>query len=153
MKTIYLAGLISTEYPESLIWRGAAKRLLLDLADEHGKDVNVLDPLRGKGDLSRTSKDGGVTADAVFTPGDIILRDFHDVLISDIILVNLNDFGSPRPMVGTFYELAWAWDHKKLVVAVGGNKLMRTHPFVVQSVTHYFDTAEEACRFIVGRVL
>lgn len=149
MKTVYLAGLISTEHPESLAWRDVARRKLWDYAGDLGKDVVVLSPLRGKADLEGATSDGGITHPAT-TAKDVMYRDRADILRADIILVNLNDWGSERPMVGTMFELAWAWDHKKPVVAVvdDNNYLMKSHPFVVEAVTHYFEDLDSACKFV-----
>jgi nucleoside 2-deoxyribosyltransferase len=142
MKTIYLAGFISTDYPQTYEWRKKAWQLL------HGPYFEILSPLRGKENLGVQSNDGGLTS-TVNTSRDIILRDFHDVKRSDVILANLENYGSPRPLLGTIYELGWAWEQQKPVVAVCSleNTLMRKHPFVVETVSHYFETVEEACKF------
>lgn len=144
MKTIYLAGLISSDYPESLEWRSEASYVLR-------VHFNVLDPLRGKGDLKEVSPDGGLNHPRL-TAADIILRDYNDVAKSDLILVHLDDFGSPRPLIGTIVELGWAWLMKKPVVAIAkeSNQLMRTHPFVVQCVAHYFQTLSQAVTFCIA---
>lgn len=151
---IYLAGLISTEKPGSIHWRGVARVLLSRLAAWNDKEIEILDPMRGKHDLAESSPDKGLT-DPRFTSSDIILRDYHDVDMANIILVNLNDFGSERPLVGTLMELAWAWEHRKLAIAVcdDSNLLMRNHPFVRSAVSHWFNNLEEACKFIVDRVI
>ena len=138
MKSIYLAGLISTQKPESLSWRIEAESKLKDIA-------NILSPMRGKENLVKTSKDGGIT-DPSLTPKDIIYRDFGDVKEADVILVHLDNFGSERPLTGTIYELGWAWLLQKPVVAIASedNKLMRTHPFVYDTVAHYCATLDDA---------
>lgn len=130
--TVYLAGLISTEFLASLEWR----KLVTPVLREQGFDV--LDPLRGKEDLSYASMDGGLNHKDL-TPSDIVLRDYNDVKNSDIILMNLNTFGSTRPLLGTIAELAWAWYLRIPVVAVASSddKLMRNHPFVKEFVAHY----------------
>lgn len=154
MKKIYLAGLISTEKPQSIAWRGSARILLVRYAGEEGKQVEILDPMRGKHDLLHASPDGGLT-DPGFTPSDIMLRDYNDVVISDVILANLNDFGSTRPLIGTIGELCWSWEHRKIVIAICDehNELMRRHPFIRSAVSHWFNNLEDACRFIVERVI
>ena len=50
------------------------------------------------------------------TARDIILRDYNDVLAADIVLVNLNTFGCPRPLLGTIFELAWVWQLYSVVI-------------------------------------
>jgi nucleoside 2-deoxyribosyltransferase len=142
-KTIYLAGLISTDYPESLLWRIEVTPIL------EAHEFDVLSPMRGKENLALESPDGGIT-DPNLTSKDIILRDYHDVVASDVILMHLESFGSPRPLLGTICELAWAWEMKKPIIAVvhPANKLMLNHPFVKEAVSHYLNTTEEAVEFI-----
>ncbi len=141
-KTVYLAGLIDTDHPESLEWRKRAAEALSPY-------FNVLTPMRGKDDLFQTSKDGGITH-AYLTSKDIILRDHNDVIASDIILANLDTFGSSRPLLGTIFELAWSWEGKKRVVAITSNSnyLMRNHPFVTETVAAYFSNLEDAVEYI-----
>lgn len=143
MKTVYLAGLISTEKPESLHWRIEAEEHLR----EHAV---VLSPMRGKENLVKTSKDGGIT-DPSLTKTDVTIRDYHDIRKADVILAHLESFGSTRPLIGTIAELAWAWDHKIPVVAVAreGNILMRTHPFINTFVSHYVEHIDEGVDILV----
>lgn len=149
--TIYLAGFISTDHPETFAWREEAERSLQGRALKNRfTHLDVLNPCRSKGELRAFSKDGGVTSENL-TPRDIILRDYHDVTHSNVILVNLDNYGSTRPLVGTICELAWAWEERIPVVAFCSpdNYLMRNHPFIQEFVSHYFDTLEDAVEFIV----
>lgn len=142
-KTVYLAGLISTDYPDSLLWRIEVAPIL------EAHEFDVLSPMRGKERLALESMDGGLT-DPNLTSRDIILRDYHDVVESDVILMHLESFGSPRPLLGTICELAWAWEMKKPIIAIvdPDNKLMLNHPFVKEAVSHYFHSTEDAIEFI-----
>lgn len=142
MKTVYLAGLISTSRPDSLYWRLEAEQQLKDWC-------TILSPMRGKHELVKTSKDGGIT-DPALTPKDIILRDYNDVQESDVILAHLDDFGNERPLLGTIYELGWAWQLRKPVVAIASpdNGLMRTHPFVRDTVAHYCENLNDAVNIL-----
>jgi len=139
---VYLAGLISTDHPQSLEWRDDAAFKL-----DSGWGIDSLSPLRGK-DMT-TSKDGGIS-----TPDQgsksIIVRDYNDIRQADVMLVNFNLWGSTRPLVGSLMELAWAWEMKMPVVAVcdKGDRLMRDHPFIKECVSHYCETVEKAIEFI-----
>jgi nucleoside 2-deoxyribosyltransferase len=148
-KVVYLAGFISTDHPETFTWRQEAWQRLLAMFPLDQADFEVLSPLRGKENLGSVTKDGGITT-TKNTSRDIILRDFHDVKRSDVILVNLENYGSTRPLLGTIYELAWAWIFDLPVVAICSkdNYLMRNHPFVIETVGHYFETTKEACDFV-----
>lgn len=143
MKTIYLAGHISTEAPQTLSWRTEAHRLLRS-------HFHLLSPLRGK-DLTKDSGDGGLTCTKT-TSRDILLRDYYDIKLSDILLVNLAIYESSRPLIGTIAELAWAWEQRKVVVGVidlgKQGALMANHPFVSEFVTHYFPSLEPAAEFL-----
>lgn len=142
--SVYLAGLISTDHPESLAWREEAAFRLVE-----GWGLDVLSPVRGK-DMAK-SMDGGLS-----TPDQgsksIIMRDYNDIRQATLMLANLNLWGSTRPLVGTLMELAWAWEMKMPVVAVcdKNDTLMRNHPFIKECVSHYCETMEEAIDF-VGR--
>jgi nucleoside 2-deoxyribosyltransferase len=109
--------------------------------------MTVLSPLRGK-DMTK-SKDGGLS-----TPDQgsksIIIRDYNDIKRADVMLVNLNLWGSTRPLVGTLMELAWAWQMQMPVVAVCAKDdvLMRNHPFINECISHYCETMAEAIEFI-----
>jgi len=141
---VYLAGLISTDHPQSLEWRGDASFKL-----GYTWKMKCLSPLRGK-DMTK-SEDGGIS-----TPDQgsksIIIRDYNDIRRADVMLVNFNLWGSARPLVGTLMELAWAWEMKMPVVAAcdKDDRLMRDHPFIKECVSHYCETMEEAIEF-VGR--
>lgn len=138
---VYLAGLISTDYAESLSWRITAEDWLCHAFD-------VLTPLRGK-PLDVATKDGGITT-TVASSRSIVLRDREDVRRSNVILAHLSTFGSPRPLVGTVVELGWAWEDRKPVVAIADKDdyLMRNHPFISQFVSEYVTSLEGAVDFL-----
>jgi len=140
--TVYLAGLISTDHPESLEWRIRAGK-------ELRRDFRVLTPMRDKHDLQETTNDGGLTS-LRWPASAIIHRDYQDVIQSDVILAHLELFGSPRPLIGTIFELAWAWQARIPIVGIAhlGNTLMRRHPFVSQAVTVYVPDLETAYSYV-----
>jgi nucleoside 2-deoxyribosyltransferase len=147
---VYLAGLISTDFPLSLEWRPIAAAQL------EAAGFAVRSPLAGKGNLKCVTTDGGITS-TVTSNRSITLRDYRDVSECDIILAHLGLFLSKRPLVGTIAELAWAWQLRKPVIAVAADDdyLMRKHPFISEFVSQYVSTESEACEFITdyyGRV-
>lgn len=143
-RIVYLAGHISTDYPESLEWRNRVTPQL------EGAGFEVRTPLAGKGNLKCITKDGGLTT-TVTSNRSIVLRDNRDVRECDIILAHLEQFGSPRPPYGTVTELGWAWDYRKPVVAICNedNYLMRKHPFISEFVAQYWTTESEAVNYII----
>ena len=90
MKTVYLAGLISTDHPESFQWRVLVEPVLTEAG------FKVLSPMRGK----TVSKlvNGGLH-DPALTSKDIIFRDYHDVAAATVLLAHLEVWGSLRPMM------------------------------------------------------
>src|SRR6266436_3238829 len=89
---VYLCGLISTDFPESLQWRIDVATVLIEAG------FKVLSPMRGKENLVQTSPNGGLT-DPKLTESDIVLRDYGDVSRSDVVFAHLETFGSPRPLI------------------------------------------------------
>lgn len=143
-RIVYLAGLIATEFPESLEWR---KRVQPQL-EAAGFEVRT--PLAGKKNLKAETTDGGITT-TVTSNTSIVLRDYRDVCESDIILAHLEVFGCPRPSCGTYSELAWSWQLRKPVVAIAkeDNYLMRKHPFISSFVAQYWPDEQAAVDYII----
>lgn len=139
---IYLAGLIDINAPESLLWR---ERVIVQLNDI----FEVRSPLRGKGNLAENTRDGGLTCTCASNKA-ILLRDRNDVRESNIILANLETFGSTRSLIGTIAELAWSWDQKLPIIAIAKkeNKIMWNHPFINEFIAHYEETENGAVKFI-----
>lgn len=148
--TVYLAGMINTEFPETLSWR-------LRAAEALEESFRVLDPLRGMNGLCCSSNDTGITTDSA-SNASVLLRDYNDLRQSNVMLANLNTYGSARPMVGTLVELGWAWQLKIPVVAICDMNhendfrshayLMRRHPFIQQFVAQYFANEVDAVEFV-----
>lgn len=144
---VYLAGTINTEDDYFQRWRKEASAFLRN----HG--VMPLSPLAQK-EVS-TSQDGGITSS--IPSDDILFRDYTMVRSAHLILANLKlvgDAGTPvaKPMIGTFFEMAWAWEAKKPIIAVSekDNYLFQKHPFLTGTITHRFDTLQEALDNIVA---
>ena len=140
---VYLAGLISTEVPESLDWRLKVEPRLTEAGFE------VLSPMRGKNPKALVQ--GGLV-DPNVTSKDILMRDFHDVKRANVILAHLEIFGGNRSLLGTIAELAWAWQLTTPVVGIADlqNSLMRNHPFVREFISHYHCNIYDAAEFIIN---
>ena len=138
---VYLAGTINTQDDYFQRWRLVASAYLKN----HG--IMPLSPLAQK--EVATSKDGGITSN--IPSEDILFRDYTMVRSSHLILANLKLVGDSgvkieKPLVGTFFEMAWAWHDKKPIIAVSeeDNYLFTKHPFLTGTITHRFNTLEEA---------
>jgi nucleoside 2-deoxyribosyltransferase len=142
MKKIYLCGLINPNTPESLEWRNR-------VTEQIGHLFEIRDPVRGKDHLTtdKTCAHTEGASSSHMTHKSCIMRDFHDVKDCDILLVNLNQWESKRPLQGTLFELGWAYAWNKIVFAIGGYEHM-AHPFFSETIADFFDNEEAAIEFL-----
>lgn len=138
---VYLAGTITTEDDYFQRWRVEASHYLKE------KGVTPLSPMAQK--EVNSSVDGGITSN--IPNEDIFMRDYCMVRSANLILANLKLVGDSgvavkKPLIGTYFEMAWAWQMNKPIVAVveNGNYLFNHHPFLAATITHKFETLEEA---------
>ena len=142
--SVYLSGHINIDVPATLEWRKEAEKALA-MRD----DIRCLNPMRGK------EPKGEDTSYSIAgrTAKDIILRDYQDVKSADVVLLKLGTYGSELPWIGTFYELAWAWDNKIPVVAFaeneGGKDFPINHPFMEETITHLSTDLNSALEHII----
>lgn len=120
----YLAGFMSGDkLKETTEWR---KKIRAHYAVKAWNDLVFLDPYNGK-DINTITKDG---LKSNVPPNAIVHRDYKCVDEADLIVANMNTFGSDRPLTGTMCELAWAWQLKKPIVLITKNKNYVEHPFL-----------------------
>ena len=141
---VYLAGGIAgLSGADATDWRDMAEVQLW------GRDVEALNPMRAKKDLSDQLKISTSFKDyelygAFFTSRGIMTRDFNDVKRCDALLVNL--LGLQKPSLGTIMELAWAYALQKPAVvaieAVGNPHDL--HPMIVEAMPFRVETLDEA---------
>lgn len=142
-QTVYLCGPISgLNAVMATHWRKFA-RLELEPAG-----YRVLDPMRGHD--SRLAEEA-LRADGhnwPYGPKAVFKRDKHDVLRSDILLVNL--VGAARVSVFSMMEVAWAEDHNKFVLTVmesdGSN--VHEHLCVREASSLLVPTMDEAIHYL-----
>jgi hypothetical protein len=53
-----------------------------------------------------------------------------------------------KPMIGTLYELAWAWFLKKPTVAIVADNWYCNHPFPRETFSATVQSMEEGCELI-----
>lgn len=142
MLRIYLAGLINPNVPMSYEWRK-------EVIKNWGVYFKLVNPISSQVASSEARKTEGMLADT--TDGKtIVMKDWFQIERADIILVNLDEYRSTRPLTGTLFEIAWAWKLQKPVVAFGEDIKTdyRDHPFVVEAVTSWHETWGEALNYI-----
>lgn len=147
MKKCYLSGLINTAVLQTLEWRLKARR---DLKEK----FEVIDPLRGKekiyyGHDAVADQTNGMRS-GVMSNRQLLLRDYRDVHSVDVLLVNLDDYAGGRPLVGTLFELAWAWESRIPIVGFAPEDCwIREHCFIQEVVGEMFSSLDEAIRYLV----
>lgn len=146
-KRIYLAGNISAD-PATYKWRDEATKLL-------EKDYTILNPAANKFNkemLKAHRKEGDqekFVEDAVNRSQHVlIVKDYQLIASADIILVNVQIVTPEKPPLGTVFELAWAWQLKKPVIAIVGDNLYSKHPFPAAVFSATAETVSEACGLI-----
>jgi len=133
---VYLAGFMSGDkLKETTEWR---KAIRTHYAVKAWTDLIWLDPYNGK-DIGTITKDGlksSVPAHA------IVHRDYACVRDADIIVANMDTFGSTRPLTGTMCELAWAWQLRKPIILITTDKNYTCHPFMTYFASWIVDSVD-----------
>ena len=170
MFTIYLAGYISGKKMEECSgWRKKIRELYdkwpcqtckgtglfssteskeegviycRDCVGEGGKKYPIrwLDPLNGQ-QFEGIDKEG-LSASGVPSKA-IIHRDYQCVKSSNMIIANLDTFGCQRPLTGTMFELAWAYNAHKPVIVITEEPNYIKHPFIIETASIIVPTVEE----------
>lgn len=143
--SVYLAGPISgLTFGEASAWREKMKRAL-------HPDIDAFSPLRDK--ESHLPADEPLSPDAIgdghplVAENGLFMRDFFDVQRADLLLVNL--LGTKRVTQGTLYEIAWAFQLRKPIVAIlepTGNP--HEHPFLRCCASFRTDSLADACGIV-----
>jgi len=141
---VYLAGFMSgDQLEECTSWRLAIRK---HYGNWKGAGVPYpiafLDPFNGP--EVDTIKGTGLASVGAMSNA-IILGDMMSVRECDIIVANLNTFGSTREMVGTYMELGWQiWQQKPFILIAPEEKqeLCAKHPFLNRAVGVYKSVEE-----------
>jgi len=145
MKTVYLVGAL-TEDPATHAWREEAIKLL--------QGFNIINPAGSAYDrklLDKADGDPKVFYKWVRKKASEILlpKSFQSVIQSDILLANLALEPVGRPIIGTIFEIAWAWQLGKPIIAIKGDNFYSQHPMVTKAVHALVDSVEEGCKTII----
>lgn len=142
-KRIYLAGNISSD-PATYKWRDKATKLLEE-------EYTVLNPANNKfnrGLLKAYKENPEEFKKGAIDKRILVVKDYQLVAGSDIILVNMQIITPEKPVIGTLFELAWAWYLKIPVIAIIADNWFCQHPFTVASFSATADSLEEAVHLI-----
>jgi len=141
---VYLAGFMSGDQLEECTswrlkirknyenWKGAGVKYPIDFLDPfNGPEI---ESIKGTGLASV-----GAMSNAIYN-GDMM-----SVKSCDIIIANLDNFGSPRELVGTYFELGWQSFMQKpfiLIAPEDKQELCAKHPFLNRAVGVYASAQE-----------
>ncbi len=147
---IYLIGQISVNHKETYDWR---KRVKIRFQDD--RQFYFIDPCNNEFNKTVQSEYGdGSDPDRtkVYTTDGINLlvpKDKMYVMKSTGAFANMNHYDSEKPMIGTFFELAWYHtnNHKAVIGIFNGDWTKDkhcNHPFVKSVVNCWVKNEEEA---------
>lgn len=143
-RKIYLAGNISSD-PATYQWRTLATELLQD-------NFAILNPAANSFNqaLLRKCPDPEKFKKIAVqqSQGILLIKDHMLVGESNIILVNMSIITPEKPLIGTLFELAWAWDYRIPVVAIVADNWWCKHPFTAGTFSATANTVHDACDLI-----
>lgn len=136
---IYLAGYISEKkLDKCLAWRQQIRKYYENWKGKERYPIDFLDPLNGE--FGNITKQG---LQCVIPGKALVYRDYNSIKIADLLVANLNTFGGKRPLTGTIYELAWAWEMKKPVIVITEDDNYKFHPFIVDTAAIIVKSVDE----------
>lgn len=164
MESIYLVGQISPKFKETYEWR---ERVIQHFRN-NASIILVGDPAITRFDRPRIEilnpcgnpfnqkylkeKKYAVTKENRSFGLDLIVpKDLMFVKRSTIAIVNMNHYDTSKPMLGSFFELAWYFVYpEKAVIAFADdlNDYQCQHPFVQQAVNVWCNDENEACALV-----
>lgn len=144
-KLCYLVGQISPKFPVTYHWREYVIEQMLGMEDQ----VSIINPCANAFNKKLAEdKEYAVTLRTRSTGIDILPhKDLTFVLESNMAIVNMNQYDPDKPLLGSFFELAWYFMHpEKTVIGFADdlNSYMCQHPFVQEAVSVWVGSVEEA---------
>jgi len=148
MQTIYLVGQISPKEEITYLWRKQVRDYF-----EHDEDKYIIDPCANSfNKKGLESKEYAVQREKITTGIELLpSKDLTYVKRSNIALVNMYQYDRDKPLLGSYFELAWYFMHPEKSVIAFSHDLDSyecKHPFVQQAVTVWCNSVEEACDLV-----
>lgn len=139
---IYIAGAISGKSADEAFEYFLTRKAMLERCG-----YSVLCPLTAKGHLrTETTFKASDYRHPISTNRAIIGRDRWMVKQADIVYLNLSSATSAS--IGSMFELAWAYDTGKHIIAVIPEGNIHQHAFVIQAADIVFQNEEEAIKYL-----
>lgn len=150
METIYLVGQISPKFDITYKWR---KNIKEHFNTGKGGYIEIIDPCANpfnqrvlEENSYAVSKERRVNGIDLLPP-----KDYTYCIRSTIAIVNLNQYDPDKPLIGTFFELAWYYtmpDKAIIAFADDLDSYLCQHPFVKQAVHVWCNNEQEACQLV-----
>lgn len=133
-KLCYLVGQISPKYAITYEWRKYIRKQMKSF-----EEIGFIDPCANPFNQKvLNQKRYAVTKDKRSFGIDVLPhKDYTFVLESNIAIVNMNQYDLDKPLLGSFFELAWYFAHpEKTVIGFADdlNSYICQHPFVQGAV-------------------
>lgn len=145
---IYLVGQISPKYPETYQWRQ-------DLEDHFRseKQINFINPCNNPFNKKvLEEKEYAVSKERRVNAIDVLpAKDYTFCKRSSMAIVNMNHYDLKKPLLGSYFELAWYFTMPEKTVIGFAEDLDDyecQHPFVQQAVTTWCNTVEQAAQIV-----
>lgn len=153
MYITYLVGQI-TANPITYTWRDDVEQYF-----EYNDCVEIINPcnsLFNRRALKNNDGDiNGFSEEAFKEKGIVLLphKDREYVKISNVAFVNMNMYTPEKPLLGSFFELAWYFDApEKMVIGIFEGDHTKDfqcqHPFVDETIQTWVDCPLDACRLL-----
>lgn len=148
-ESVYLVGQISPKHLVTYEWRERVEEILCPFPE-----IEVINPCaNGFNEKMLKKKEYAITKEKRVNGVDVIVpKDRMFVNRSSICMANMNQYDPLKPLIGSFYEMAWYYDApEKAVIGFADDLENYTcqHPFVKKTVTTWCNNYEEACEIII----
>ena len=145
---IYLVGQISPKFEETYNWRK-------NVEDEffNTPNIELINPCANPfNEKLLQKKEYAITREKISSGINVLpSKDYTFCRRSTMAIANMNQYDPTKPLLGSFFELAWYFTMpEKTVIAFADdlNSYACKHPFVQQSVTEWVHNEYEACSLI-----
>lgn len=134
---IYLAGNISDD-PRTYGWREEFKELVA------GSFFVCMDPCDNQFNQDHRGNIVHIRTNPIKHLGLLMPKDYHMVKISSLMIVNLELWTPDKPMVGSIFELDWAWQFRLPVIGIIGDGTSPYYNHIwIKSVLAFGTTVED----------
>ena len=151
-ETAYLVGQISKDIEETYQWRERVRHWFYD-----NPKIDIIDPCCNQCNQailnSKVDDENRLKVYRKMGTDVLVPKDYTYVRKSTMALANMNHYDPKKPILGSFFELAWYYANpEKTVIGIFDgnpkNDIICNHPFVRQAVDTWVKNDEEACKLI-----